>query len=281
MNTHNLFYTHDNKWVTDKDLYEALKKVNADESNILYIHTGLSFGVPNPELSKTDILGILLETLLKLDVPTLCVPTFTFSFCNGQDFDLNNSKTKMGVLNEFIRKQPGVIRSVDPLMSVAIVGEDKDLATGIGHESIGESSTFAKLHQRDKVRFLFLGTRPGDCFTYMHYIEKFMNAVYRYDRDFTGNIIEGEKSYQETYTLFVRYRNIFPGKGSYKYEEILLDSGISKKYALGNSFLVSMEEPPAFDLYKDLFEKQNNFFIDPSSVHDFNKEFVVHNMVAL
>jgi len=281
MKTYNLFYTIKNEWVTNVGLLDSLLHANAHESSILYIHSGLSFGIPNPDIPKNELLQILFDTIFELNVPTICVPTFTFSFCNGIDFDVQNSKSKMGILNEFIRKKPGTIRSVDPLMSVALIGEDKDLVTGIGHESIGKDSTFYKLHYRDNVRFLFLGTRPGDCFTYMHFIEKFMNVGYRYDRNFTGRIIDGENNYQDTFTLFVRYRNIFPGKGSYQYEEILSEKRISRKYAFGNSYITTLEESPAFEIYQDLIDHNHNFFIDPSSINDYDKTFEVKNMVAL
>ena len=281
MKTYKLFYTIKNEWVTNAGLLDSLFHASAHESSILYIHSGLSFGIPNPDISKNDLLQILFDTLLELNVATICVPTFTFSFCNGIDFDVQNSKSKMGVLNEFIRRKPGTIRSIDPLMSVALVGDDKDLVTGIGHESIGKDSTFYKLHYRDNVRFLFLGTRPGDCFTYMHFIEKFMNVGYRYDRNFTGRIIDEGKIYQDTFTLFVRYRNIFPGKGSYQYEEILSEKRISRKYAFGDSYITTLEEAPAFEIYKDLISHDHNFFIDPSSINDYDKTFEVKNMVAL
>jgi len=281
MNVVNLFKSDSNGWVTNQDILESLKLIEAQNSKILYIHTGLSFGTPNPGLQKNEILQIILDTILELKVPTICVPTFTFSFCNGLDFDLNLSKSKMGALNEYIRKLPGSIRSVDPLMSIALIGEDKDLAEGIGHESLGKDSTFYKLHFRDNVRFLFLGARAGDCFTYMHCIEKILNVNYRYDREFKGKIIIGDKSYQDTFTLFVRYRNIFPGRGSYLYEDILCKRGVAKKRQLGNGFITTLDEPSAFKVYKELIDQDRYFFIDPGSIHDYDKTFEVHDMVAL
>ena len=185
----NLFKDKSYNWVKAGDLLNKLEKAGAHDCSILYMHTALSFGIPNPELSKTDLLNALFEIISELKVPTLIVPTFTFSFCSGLDFDVTNTKSKMGVLNEFIRKQSDAIRSVDPLMSVSLIGADKDLAQGIGHVSIGKDSTFDKLHNRKGVKFLFFGTRLGDCFTYMHYIEAFVNSHYRYNRDFTGTII--------------------------------------------------------------------------------------------
>jgi aminoglycoside 3-N-acetyltransferase len=276
-----LFQTNTNAWVTNHDLLRAMELADAHKSKILYIHTGLSFGVPNPALQKTELLEILLQLILELGVPTICVPTFTFSFCNGLDFDPERSKSKMGVLNEYIRKQPGAIRSIDPLLSVALLGEDTDLVTGIGHESIGEKSTFNKLHSRENVRFLFLGAELGSCFTYMHYIEKFLNVDYRYDREFSGKITSGNNSYVDTFTLFVRYRNIFPGKGSYVYEDMMVKTGKAKKSPCGNSFITTVEEAPAFEIYKKLIEDDPRFFLDPASVLDFDKTFEVKDMVTL
>ena len=182
----NLFLDKTGKWVTTNSLYDALKQLEADKCDILYIHSSLTFGVPNPKLKKSQLLGSILEVIKTLGVKTICMPTFTFSFCNGNDFDPAKSPSKMGALNEFFRKQEGVLRSVDPLMSTALLGEDKDLVTGIGHSSCGANSTFDKLHHRDRVKFLFLGPKIGDCMTYMHYLEWLYGVDYRYERVFRG-----------------------------------------------------------------------------------------------
>jgi len=276
-----LFKDKNNKWVTNHDILGTLEKAGAHDCEILYMHTALSFGIPNPAMKKNELLQALLETISELKVKTLVVPTFTFSFCNGVDYDVVNSKSKMGVLNEYVRKQPDAIRSLDPLMSVSLIGEDKDLAEGIGHISIGKDSTFDKLHYRNNVKFLFLGTGLGDCFTYMHYIEAFVNSHYRYNRDFTGNITTPERTYEDTYTLFVRYKNVKPGKGSYIYEDVLVNKDIAKKVACGDNFITTVDEPRAFEVYHDMITKEPDFFIDPSSVHDYDKTFMVKDMVAL
>jgi len=151
MNDVNLFLAKDGKWVTNKSMIETLLSLKADKCDVLYIHTSLSFGQPNPQLKKSAMLDELLNVIKALGVKTICMPTFTFSFCNGLDYNPATSASRMGVLNEFFRKQEGVIRSADPLMSVALLGEDKDLVTGVGHVSCGENSTFDKLRHRDNV----------------------------------------------------------------------------------------------------------------------------------
>ncbi len=281
MNKIELFKESNGNWITNFDILKILEQSGAHDCKILYMHTGLSFGTPNPALKKSEMLLALYEVICALKVPTLIVPTYTFSFCNGLPFDIVHSKSKMGVLNEFIRNQPTAIRSIEPLMSVALIGEDQDLATGIGHISIGENSTFDKLHYRNDVKFLFLGTRLGACFTYMHYIEAFVKSHYRYNREFTGKIITKDNEYEDTYTLFVRYKNVKPGNASFDYEDILVNKGIAKKMTCGDSFITTVDEPRAFEVYHDMICKEPDLFIDKSSIHDYDKTFIVKDMIAL
>ena len=166
-----LFKAADGSLVTQESLREALIKAGADKADILYVHSDMTFGVPNAALGRKGIIAGLLEGIESLGVGTIVFPTFTFSFPNGKDYDVNRSKTKMGALNEYARRIPEAVRSLDPLMSVAVIGDKKYLATGIGHASIGRDSTFDMIAREENVKFLFLGVHPRLCFTYTHYIE--------------------------------------------------------------------------------------------------------------
>ena len=79
-----LFLNADGSWITTSDLRRLLDRVRAYDARVLFIHTGMTFGPPNPELRRSVLLAHLLEILRDLHVPTLCLPTFTFSFCNGE-----------------------------------------------------------------------------------------------------------------------------------------------------------------------------------------------------
>jgi aminoglycoside 3-N-acetyltransferase len=268
--------------VTGNGLRAALDGVQAHDCRVLYMHTGLSFGLPNPELSRAELLDDIYQTIRSLGVPTLCVPTFTFSFCNGEDYDSTRSKSRMGVLNEFIRCRPEAVRSVDPLMSVVVVGDDRDLAENLGHESIGTNSTFDKLSRRQGVKFLFLGVRLGDCFTYMHYLEWLAGVPYRYNREFTGKITHAGKTYEDTYRLFVRYHNVNPNAASYTYEQLLTDRGLLRVAALGDNFIYCIGEPEARAVYHELLRSAPNYFIErPFRAEEADRTFAVQNMVAL
>lgn len=256
--------------VTDANLREAFVRVGADQSRVLYVHSGLTFGTPAPGVGRRDLLERVLDVLRGLGVPTLCMPTFTFSFCNGTSFDRQRSRSSMGALNEHFRQQHDVERSLDPLMSVAAVGDDLDLVRNLGEQSIGRDSTFDKLAHRDDVRFLFLGVRPGACFTYMHYLEWKANVPYRYDRDFTGDVIDDGAATTVTKKLFVRYNGVFASDTSFDYERQLLSLGHLSEASIGASSISCMERGVAERLYLDLLATDPNYFIteafDPSRV---------------
>jgi aminoglycoside 3-N-acetyltransferase len=262
MNETNLFYTKSGGRVTNKMMLETLLSIGADQCDVLFIHTALSFGQPNPQLKKSELLGALLDVIKALGVKTVCMPTFTFSFCNGVDYNPQTSVSRMGVLNEYFRKQEGVVRSIDPLMSVALMGDDKDLVEGIGHSSCGANCTFDKLRHRDNVKFLFLGPKIGDCLTYMHYLEWLYSVDYRYERRFVGNVIVDGVSHKEEYDLFVRYKGVIPNAASYIYEQQMYDMGLAKKVPCGEGTISLVDKDAATTHYKKCLDENPYYFVD-------------------
>lgn len=268
--------------VTTSAFTEALLSTSAHEADVLYVHSGLNFGQPPKGLSRSSLLSIITETILGLGVKTLCMPTFTFSFCNGENYDVQNSRSHMGALNEYFRKRPDVYRSADPLMSVAAYGEDQDLVQNLGIQSTGRDSNFDKLNSRQNVKFLFLGVHPGDCFTYMHYLEWMAGVPYRYDRRFTGEVINNGTSTSVTKDLFVRFNGVVPNEASYTYGDTLLERGDLRRVNVGNSSISATSLEPARELYLNLLsDNPNHFITEPFEMSKVTDDFAVNKMVAL
>jgi aminoglycoside 3-N-acetyltransferase len=282
MQSINIFKT-DKGTLSNIMLFNSLLELGAKECDVLYVHSGLNFGIPNSELSKGELLNTIIGVLKELEVKTIIFPTFTFSFCNGKDYSINDSKTSMGVLNEYFRKLPNVKRSRDPLMSNALLGENEFLIDNIGKFSCGKDSTYDLLRNSNlKVKFLFLGPKIGDCFTYMHYLENLFEVPYRYEKEFSGNVLENNELKEVTYSLFVRYGNVFAGAGSYVYENILLERGIAKRLEFGNANITILSESEATQVYKDMLEVSPNFFL--KDIYDVSKKtphILLENMISL
>jgi aminoglycoside 3-N-acetyltransferase len=272
-----------NKNISNLDIFNSLKKIRAHETDVLYVHTELNFGYPNPEISRKDLLKYLYEIIISLNVSTIIFPTYTFSFCNNVNFNIEESKTSMGILNEFARSQNDGIRSVDPLMSNFLIGKNKYLVKDIGKYSIGNNSTFDLLYISNlKTKFLFFGPKIGDCFTFMHYMEQRLKIPYRYNKKFYGLINNGKKIYKDEYYLFVRYSEVYPSCGSYIYENLLFEKNLSLSQKVGKTNISIVEMKTAYNCFKDLIDLSPSFFIRDI----FNKKnkknfFNVKNMISL
>lgn len=268
--------------VTKSTLLAALEVCGAADADILFIHSDLTFGSPNLSLGRHGIVAGVLDAVRALGVGTYVVPTFTFSFPNGRDFDVVKSKTKMGAFNEYFRRLPEAVRSLDPNMSVAVIGEKEYLATNIGHESIGRGCTFDLLHHEARVKFLFLGVRPAKCFTYTHYIEYALHVPYRYNRAFTGRItaVDGT-TWEDTYELFVRYEGVEPTSQD-DFEQSLLRTGAAKKAACGDSFLYVVEEKASYALLVEKIRQDPLYMLAHDYPRPLDDRFeVTGEMVAL
>lgn len=276
----NLFQSGDGSWITSATLLTIFEKIKAPEASVLYIHSGLNFGTPNPNIGRKELLGHLYDLIASLGVPTICFPTFTFSFCNGEDYNVQTSRSRMGALNEYVRGLPESVRSKDPLMSTVAVGHDHDLVRNLGKDSIGANSTFDKLHERGSgVKFLFFGVTVSDCFTYTHYVEERLNTPYRYNRAFSGRITDGGHSWLDTYRLFVRYRGVVPSSSGLL-ESDLVRRGLLRKEACGGASIACLAEPDGYATIVEHLTANVNCYIaeDPG---DKNIEFTAQNMVAL
>ncbi len=277
-----LFESKDGNKVLEEDFYKAFLEVGANDCDLLFVHTKLSFGKLNRELKRKDICEALFNVLKSLRVKTLVFPTFTFSYGNREDFDVLNTPTKMGALNEYVRKLPEATRSLDPMMSVVSIGDNKEILNITGVKSLGKGSIFDNLHHTKGVRFLFMGTRLRECGTHMHYIEEQLRVPYRYDKDFYGSIIDYHGDRIEDHRiLFVKYRDILPNMDS-SYEDYLMEKRFLLHARIGDSDMYSITEEDMYrELSKSLREDVNVFLAEPYDTHPPVKEYKYGNVTTV
>ena len=281
MNNVVLFYSEaENKEITTFDLYEKLKLVKADQCDLLFIHTDLAgFGTPNIKLKRKEFFGAIYEVLLALKVKTLVFPAFTFSFVNDEDFSVNDSTAKyMGALNEFVRKQPNVVRSLDPLMSVIAIGERAEEFYAVGKRCMSEGGMFDMLHHIPNVKFLFLGAKPTHCFTYAHYVEGVYNVPYRFEKWFEGMITDRDgNKYKDSYSLLAGCKGIYPA-AMLPFEKHMLKNNSFSIEKLGGSEIICFKEDDAYQAMLDaLDENIHGFLVRPFTEADLVKEVKPRN----
>lgn len=242
--------------VTNTKMLNLLQKVGADDCDVLYIHTDMTFGLPSKGLKRSEILGAMLETIESLGVKTLVFPTFTFSFCNDEPYDVQNSKTDMGALNEYVRKSGRGVRSRDPLLSVYVLGDKLNHVDNLSIYSIGKDSNYDRLHHcGKKVKFLFYGADMRACFTYGHYMEAIVGSPYRYDRTFTGTLIDQGVSYPDQKAiLYTTYANTRLNPVPVVYNGMMERNQLSIE-DVGDSIFCCFSEVDAFETISDLLRE--------------------------
>lgn len=122
---------------------------------------------------------------------TILVPTYTFSFFNRVEFDINNSPTPGGAWStsvdflEFFRRQPGVVRSRDPIYSVAAIGRGaKELLADLPNSCFGEGSVHHRLLQANgKICTIGVGIEEA---TFWNHVEEMARVPFKFKKLFSG-----------------------------------------------------------------------------------------------
>jgi aminoglycoside 3-N-acetyltransferase len=189
------------------DIASELRGLGVARDDTLWVHAGLQTAVHVEGRTPTEKVDTLLDAL-DLAVPdgVLALPTFSYSFTGGEEYDIASSPSTVGVLSERFRSRPGVRRTADPIFSAAIRGR---LPAGWAHlfepgdtDCFGERSVFAYLRHVD-AWLLFVGVGLGYC-TFVYHLEQRLRVPYRYFKEFGGMIRDGDRLVPATARYFVR-----------------------------------------------------------------------------
>ncbi len=188
------------------EIMAGLRSLGIDGRDTLFVHAGMQSALRVAGAGREEKMDTVLAALEgAVDGGTLMLPTFTYSFCEGADFDVADSPSTVGMLTERFRVRDGVRRTREPLFSVAVRGPAPERLFAVSDvECFGEDSVFAHLHAVD-AKLLFVGVGFGFC-TYLHFLEQRFRVPYRYLKPFTGTVIDGQARHRVTARYFVRRR---------------------------------------------------------------------------
>lgn len=276
MNT--LFTDQTGKEYTAEDVCQVLREIGADDCETLFIHSDILFGTMQKGMKRKEYLQAIYDAVEQLHVRNLIVPAFTYSFCNHEDYNVQTSATSMGAFNEYVRKKPGRYRTLDPLLSFSVPEQLREPFSVPCDHSLGEDSGFDILHRMRNVKFLFFGARLGNCFTYVHYVEKMMDVPYRFDMPFQGRIIdENGDIYEKTQYIHTACYGVRPAD-YYYFEDYLENMGYLKKRKLGNLFAACISEEDAYREISEMLKKDIHYFLEvpfreEDLIHKYTKDF--------
>jgi aminopeptidase-like protein/aminoglycoside N3'-acetyltransferase len=238
------------------DMIDSFKRVGIETGDTVFVHVCLErLGQPQDYLTSAQTSEFLMNALQEVVGPngTILVPTYTFSFCEQQPFDVQNTPTAGGDWStsvdflEYFRNLPGVIRSRDPIHSVAGLGpRASELLTRLPNSCFGEDSVHARLRNLNgKICLIGVGLDES---SFRHHVEEIAAIPGRYKKLFTGYIRDKGVSEKVgwVYNVRVLADNCYPdGK---KLEELARQTGKCRVARLGSGEILGISARDYFDL---------------------------------
>jgi len=256
----NILYYADSAPVTQKDIENALADAGIKKGDTIMVHSDIgSFGKLGT-LDREFLLQSLVKSLKNTIGPdgTIIMPTFTYSFNKHEPYDIKNTKSTVGTLTEYFRKQKDVSRTAHPTHSAAIWGKHKKELLNIGKGTFDKSSIFGKFHQMNG-KFVSFGVPLHMSCTFIHYIEHIHKVPYRYIKKIKGKIITGNKKYEEEISFDNRYAVFFAS--FLKFEKYLLKEKLLKEVKVGKSIISMIESDVLLKEGCKLLDNDIYFFV--------------------
>ncbi|MCW1970228.1 MAG: DUF4910 domain-containing protein, partial [Anaerolineae bacterium] len=192
---------------TFDELVAAMRQIGVQAGDVIFTHVDLA-ALGMPELANANLPSrnrrALGEAICRLiynavthvigDGGTWLVPTYSYSFGKQAIFDPAHTPSEVGVFTEWFRQQSGVIRSDDPMFSVAGIGpQTAALFADLPHDCFGRDCVYDRL-RRIGAKVVNLGVGVRDM-TFLHHVEQSVGVPYRFKKLFLGQqmLNDGDK----------------------------------------------------------------------------------------
>jgi aminoglycoside 3-N-acetyltransferase len=208
-----LFDFNGEVWTIEKSLEALREHITLGDILCIEVDT-MRFGKLLPGVNRNQFLSNFFELFKELAGPegVIVIPSFSYSW--GADsservFDISNTPGKVGVFSEFMRVQPNVERTLDPMFSYLIFGNNAINVANIPNKNtFGSDGIYQYLHESN-AKLISFGLNKYDP-TFIHYAEQYYHENvhkldYRYIKEFDGEIISaGGEKFQDKQYCFSR-----------------------------------------------------------------------------
>lgn len=194
------------KRYSKSDLIKALGVVGLKRGDVVFSHIALlQLGIPLELADGIDAYQVLWDALQEVLGPegTFLTPAFSYSFCNEETYDPSFSPSRVGPFSSRFLKESGVVRSLDPIFSVAGHGPlAEKLFEDLPKDCFGVDCLFDRLGKSEaKICQIGLDLFWATC---VHFLEQECNVPHRYKKFFSGTIVENGVAREECWIYNVR-----------------------------------------------------------------------------
>jgi aminoglycoside 3-N-acetyltransferase len=246
-----------------EDVVQSLVEVGVSTGDNIFVHSNTGFfGKLRNAVNKNDYYRIFKEAIFKVigGNGTFIVPTFSYSFCNGETYDKKTTPGICGFLSEMVRTDTESLRSEDANFSIAAIGQKAEYYTESTPDySFGPDSFWEKFL---KSKGKFCNFNFDSASTFIHYVERSLEVPYRYDKPFPGDLIKnGIKQERMFYHFVYDLDKPFNAPDFPKFDRKARELGLAKTSNLGRGQIVSISAIDAFEVIRKGLEEDPAFLI--------------------
>jgi aminopeptidase-like protein/aminoglycoside N3'-acetyltransferase len=238
------------------DLVEGLKRVGIHPGDTVFFQVCVdTLGQPKDCTTTEQLCEMLWSALQQVVGPTgtILVPSYTFSFCRQEVFDVDQSPTIWGGWNtfiefpEYLRRLPGAVRSCDPIFSTAGIGpRAADILTHLPHVCLGEDCVHDRLWRAGgKICILGVGLYES---IFAHHMEAVTRVPWRYDKLFMGYVRESGQLRKEGWIYNVRILAKNGEQAEEPLEALARKLGVCRTAPVGSSEILAVSAEEFRDL---------------------------------
>ena len=245
-------------------MLDDLKRLGIREGGDLLVHS--SFKSLGPGVNDAaDVVAALKKAIGKKG--NLLFPTLSYESVTKDNphFDIRNTPSCVGAINEWFRKQPGVIRSMHPTHSVAVYGPDAaEIVAGhhLDNTPVGSNSPFCKLRDRGgQILMLGCGLRPS---TSMHGVEELVMPPYLLKPVVTYICVDWDGSSRPMVKTKHFFENKHGERLTQRYDRLkhVLPADVLRKGKVLDAECYLIEAKPMWDIAEAVLAEDPLFFVD-------------------
>ncbi|WP_099468065.1 AAC(3) family N-acetyltransferase [Konateibacter massiliensis] len=252
---------------TKQDLLFNIKQMGILPTDTLLIHSSMK-AIGEVEGGADTVLDAFSEYLSE---GLLILPTHTWASMSESHnvYDPKTEPACVGLLPNLFMKREGVLRSLHPTHSLAVLGKDaKAFIEGEENRTTPcePGGSYDRLRQRDaKILLLGVGHERN---TYIHCVEEFLDVPERFTAEPTRFEIVMPDNTLRTSCMYRHYNAIKPhiSEEYPKLEQAFYDRNAAKKVSFGSAACILCDSNAVYEVTKDVLSHQINCLIELETI---------------
>ena len=238
------------------DLVNGLRMAGLCSGDIVFFQVShLTLGPAECGSSGREVCESLYSAMREVigDEGTMLLPAFSMSFYRNENFDTQTTPSIQGGWSssleflEYFRRLPEVVRSADPMLSVAGLGPlAEKLLTRLPNTSYGKDCLYERLLKSGgKICGIGVGLAQTP---FLHYVEEASGVPFRYKKLFTGYIGQNGKRSKQGWVLSVPIQAVNGLPDGTRLEKMARCEGLSRVADVGLGEVVTIDCGSLYEL---------------------------------